>query len=58
MAQENAYPLRLEPEIMKKIRVLAAKDRRSINMQLCIAVESYLESYEKTHGEISLPEKE
>lgn len=58
MAQENAYPLRLDPEIMKKIRVLAAKDRRSINMQLCIAVEKYLENYEKEHGEISLPEKE
>lgn len=58
MAQENAYPLRLDPEIMKKIRVLAAKDRRSINMQLCIAVENYLENYENEHGEISLPEKE
>lgn len=58
MAQENAYPLRLEPEIMKKIRFLAAKDRRSINMQLCIAVENYLESYEAEHGEIVLPEKE
>lgn len=58
MAQENAYPLRLEPEIMKKIRFLAAKDRRSINMQLCIAVENYLENYEAEHGEIVLPEKE
>lgn len=58
MAQENAYPLRLEPEVMKKIRILAAKERRSINMQLCIAVENYLETYEKEHGEIPLPEKE
>ena len=58
MAQENAYPLRLEPDIMKKIRVLAAKDKRSINMQLCVAVESYIESYEKEHGAIPLPEEE
>ena len=40
--QEAPYSLRLEHEVMQKIRVLAAKERRSINMQLCIAVESYL----------------
>ena len=58
MAQENAYPLRLEPEVMKKIRYLAGTDKRSINMQLCVAVEYYVEQYEKEHGEIPLPEKE
>ena len=58
MAQENAYLLRLEPEVMKKIRYLAGKDKRSINMQLCVAVEYYVEQYEKEHGEIPLPEKE
>ena len=40
---------------MQKIRVLAAKERRSINMQLCIAVESYLNQYEQEHGEIPVP---
>ena len=45
--QEPPYSLRLE-----KIRTLAKQGRRSINMQLCIAVESYLEQYEKEHGEI------
>ena len=58
MAQENAYPLRLEPEVMKKIRYLAGKDKRSINMQLCVAVEYDVEQYEKEHGEIPLLEKE
>ena len=43
---------------MKKIRYLAGKDKRSINMQLCVAVEYYVEQYEKEHGEIPLPEKE
>lgn len=56
--QEAPYSLRLEHEVMQKIRVLAAKERRSINMQLCIAVESYLEQYEKEHGEIPLPDKD
>ena len=56
--QEAPYSLRLDHEVMQKIRVLAAKERRSINMQLCIAVESYLEQYEKEHGEILLPDKD
>lgn len=56
--QEAPYSLRLEHEVMQKIRVLAAKERRSINMQLCIAVESYLEQYEKEHGEIPLPDED
>ena len=53
--QEAPYSLRLEHEVMQKIRVLAAKERRSINMQLCIAVESYLNQYEQEHGEIPVP---
>ena len=53
--QEAPYSLRLEPEVMQKIRVLAAKERRSINMQLCIAVESYLNQYEQEHGAIPVP---
>lgn len=56
--QEAPYSLRLEHEVMQKIRVLAAKERRSINMQLCIAVESYLAQYEKEHGEIRLPDED
>ena len=50
--QEAPYSLRLSREAMEKIRVLAAKDKRSVNMQLCLAVETYLEWYEKEHGEI------
>ena len=53
--QEAPYSLRLELEVMQKIRVLAAKERRSINMQLCIAVESYLNQYEQEHGAIPVP---
>lgn len=56
--QSNPYPLRLEQEYMDKIRVLAKEGRRSINMQLCIAVESYLEQYEKEHGVIPLPDED
>ena len=55
--QETPYSLRLDRTSMQKIRVLAAKERRSVNMQLCIAVESYLEEYERLQGEIALPEE-
>ena len=48
--QANPYPLRLEKEHMEKIRTLAKQGRRSVNMQLCVAVEYYLEQYEKEHG--------
>lgn len=54
--QSNPYPLRLEKPYMEKIRALAAQERRSINMQLCIAVERYLEEYEREHGEIPVEE--
>ena len=50
--QETPYSLRLGREAMQKIRVLAEKEKRSINMQLCVAVEDYLERYEKEHGPI------
>ena len=53
--QEVPYSLRLEPQTMKKIRALAKLERRSINMQLCIAVESYLNQYEQEHGAIPVP---
>ncbi len=54
--QETPYSLRLERKVMQKIRALAAQERRSINMQLCIAVERYLEEYEREHGEIPVEE--
>ena len=55
--QEAPYSLRLDRVSMDKIRVLAKEGRRSINMQLCIAVESYLKEYEKEHGEITVDQE-
>ena len=56
--QANPYPLRLEKEHMEKIRTLAKQGRRSINMQLCVAVEYYLEQYEKEHGTIPVGQED
>ncbi len=55
--QANPYPLRLDKEPMEKIRALAKESRRSINMQLCIAVEAYLAQYEQEHGPIPIAPK-
>ncbi len=49
--QEAPYSLRLDRVSMDKIRVLAKEGRRSINMQLCIAVESYKKKNKKEQGE-------
>jgi len=42
---------------MQKIRVLAEKSKRSVNMQLCVAVERYLEEYEAQNGPIVVPKE-
>lgn len=55
--QEAPYSLRLEPQAMNKIRALARQERRSINQQLCMAVDWYLKEYEKEHGEIPVEEE-
>lgn len=52
--QEQSYSLRLDKENMDKIKVLAAEGRRSINMQLCMAVETYLKDYEAKYGPIAI----
>lgn len=53
--QDAPYSLRLDRESMQKIRALAEKDKRSVNMQLCVAIEYYLEEYEAKNGPIPLP---
>ena len=50
--QANPYPLRLEQQHMEKIRTLAKQGRRSVNMQLCIAVETYLEQDSRRAGTV------
>lgn len=34
MAQANPYPLRVNPMVMKKFKVLAAENGRSVNKEL------------------------
>lgn len=58
MAVSYNFPLRLEDDIREKLRYLATKNCRSLNKEIEFVVRQYIESYEKEHGEIPLPEKE
>jgi len=50
--QINPYPLRLDEILMTKVKVIAAEQRRSINMEIERMVELAVAQYEQEHGEI------
>ena len=52
--QLNPYPLRLDEILMAKVKVIAAEQRRSINMEIERMVELAVDQYEKDHGEIHI----
>lgn len=43
---------------MKKFKVIAEKEQRSISQLGTIAIEKYIENYETQHGPIILPDHE
>lgn len=57
--QANPYPLRLEPEVMEKLRVVAKDHGRSVNKEIEILTREYIAAYEAKNGEIKIsPSKE
>jgi hypothetical protein len=46
--------LRLPETAYEKVRYLAYKERRSINMQIEHAIETYIAAYEEQNGEIPI----
>ena len=52
--QAAPYSLRLEPETMAKLRVTAKKNGRSVNKEIEIIVQQYLENYEQEKGPIEV----
>lgn len=50
--QINPYPLRLEPEVMEKLRVIAKDHGRSVNKEIEILVRAHIAAYEAEHGEV------
>lgn len=50
--QPNPYPLRIDPEIMSKTKVIAKANGRSVNKEIEIVLKQYVISYEKDQGPI------
>ena len=46
MAQANAYPLRVEENVMEKMKEIAKNDGRSLNKEIEFALKKFIQSYE------------
>lgn len=58
MTSSYNFPLRLDDTLREKLRIIANQNSRSLNKEIEFLVKQHVSSYEKEHGEISLPEKE
>lgn len=55
----NYYPpfsLRVSEEIIAKMKIIAAANKRSATKEMEVALEKYIASYESENGEIILPD--
>ena len=48
----RTFTLRIEDEMLDKLRILAEKDRRSINAKILIVLDKHIKDYEKKNGTI------
>lgn len=51
--KNKAYPLRIDINIMEKLKVIAKENGRTTNKQIESVLKEYLKDYEENHGEIS-----
>lgn len=49
---QTNYPLRLDEQLMEKLKVVSAKNSRSINKQIEFLVTQCVEQFEKDNGTI------
>lgn len=54
--KNKTYPLRLDNELMEKIRIIANKEDRPISKQIERVIREYVKIYEQEHGEIQIDE--
>lgn len=52
--KNKAYPLRIDSELMSKVRVLAHEEDRTTSKQLERIIRQHIEQYESEHGEIPI----
>lgn len=54
--QSNPYPLRIDKDVMNKIKMIAKLSGRSVNKEIEFQLKQAISSYEAIHG--SLPSEE
>lgn len=47
------FTIRIEPELLKKIRYVAEYNARSANREVEVLIRQHVESFEKIHGKIT-----
>ena len=52
--KNKAYPLRIDNELMEKVRVISEKEDRPISRQLERIIKEYIENYESKNGSINI----
>ncbi|MBD5522036.1 MAG: Arc family DNA-binding protein [Lachnospiraceae bacterium] len=50
--KNKAYSLRIDNELMEKVKIIAENEDRPISKQLERIIRQYVEQYEKEHGKI------
>ena len=54
MKQQNAYPLRLDETLQKKLKQLAKENDRTYRAQIENILKNYIADYEKQNGDIQV----
>ena len=52
--KNKTYPLRIDNELMEKIRTIASAEDRTINKQIERMLKESVEQYENKHGNIKI----
>ena len=50
--KNKAYSLRIDNELMEKVKIIAENEDRPISKQLERIIRQYVEQYEEEHGKI------
>lgn len=50
--KNKAYPLRIDDNLMDKVRKIAEKEDRPVSRQLERIIKQYVEQYEQEYGDI------
>ena len=54
--KNKSYSLRIDDELMKKVKMIAEAEDRPVSKQLERIIKQYVEQYEKEHGRINSAE--